>query len=323
MADDDQVKGNRRRAAFALVLAIVLAAGVIGATKVIQDRAARGPVLLPTVEMPDDDSAQCSHLMDALPDSIGRLMKADLMDPKPQGAAVYRDFTDDRITVRCGAPTPAQYTKLSRTFTEGGVEWLAVTDDTPELDLVTWFSVGASPVVAVTGSSDHKDSLATIAEAMGDDFKPGPKRQPIPLMDIDAPQADGVCDGLFAAMPDTLADRSRTKDEDMPDGVRLPDGAALWMDDAGDAITMRCGVQSPQSYAPGEQLTQVGEVVWFTEPTLSSGTTAAYFALGRQRLVAVHMPVGVASGVLPEISAVIAANLDNTAPSELADGAGD
>ncbi|MDO5731494.1 DUF3515 domain-containing protein [Corynebacterium sphenisci] len=324
MGDKVQDQGSRRRAGIALALAVALALGVIVATKIMQDRAARQPVLLPTVEMPMDDSPQCAELVAALPDSLGRLQRAELAAPAPTGAALYRDFTDDRVTVRCGAPVPAQYTTLSRTVEAGGVTWLRVADDTPGLDLVTWFSVGASPIVAVTGSSDHDDVLPEIADRMGAGFDAGPEPGPLPLTDLAAPAADGRCEGLLAALPTEIAGRDRLDEAKLPEGTTLPPATAAWANADGDAITLRCGVTEPAGYARmadpandgDRQLTQVGDIVWFTDAERSSGTTATYFALGRERIVAVHLPVAVSSGVLPELSAAIAANLENTAPSE-------
>ncbi|WP_034647678.1 DUF3515 domain-containing protein [Corynebacterium sputi] len=315
MGDNVQVKSSRRRAAIGLVLAIVLALGVIGAMKISQDRAARSAVMLSSPELPENDSAQCAEFTEAMPSSMIRLQRAELMEPVPEGATLYRDYTDDRLTIRCGTPVPMQYNSIAHTTEVDGITWLTVSDPTPGLDLTTWYSVGTSPVVAVTGRSDHERALGDVSEIINEvgSFGEGGEPGPIPLMDL--PLAEGSeqrCNGVLSALPEELADRERLEGDNLPEDADLPAGGAAWGSASTGLVTVRCGVEEPTSYAEsiGDQLTQIGNVVWFNDPELSSGDTSVYFALSHEEVIAVYMPVGEAQAVLPALSNAISANLD-------------
>lgn len=314
MGDKVQPQGSRLGMVIALVLAVLLAAGVIGAAKIVQDRAARQPVALSSPEMPDDDSPACADLVGRLPDRLGGLVRAGLADPTPAGAAVWRDSLDDRVTLRCGASVPVQYTEMAKTEDVEGVEWLKVSDGAAGTDLVTWYSVGRSPIVAVTANDSHADSLPAISEAMGPDAGDGPEPNPLPLADLAAPHDDGVCSGFNGTLPEDLGEFHRVPDADLPEDSR---GLAVWTDHTGQLVTARCGVAEPPAYAGTDKpLTQVGDIVWFNDPNHTTGVTGVYYAMGRERFVAVHVPMAQASGLLPAFSEVIANTLKNTAPSE-------
>ena len=313
MGENVQDQGNRRRAAIALALAVLLVIGVIAGAKIVQDRQARQPVLLSALEMPDDDSPVCADLVENLPDRVSGLVRAELADPAPPGAAVWRNTNDDRVTLRCGSSLPTQYTELSVVEEHDGVKWIRINDSTEGSDLATWFSVGRSPVVAVTAASGYAGAVEELSGDMLPDAEVGnaPEPNPIPLMDLAAPEADDRCSALLAALPPEMAGRARVEDVD------LPEGGIAWSDDTGDVITLRCGVEEAPGYEnTTDQLTQINDIVWFSEPSMSGGLTGTWYALGRERFVAVHLPVGEASGILPALSDVISANLANVAPSE-------
>nr|WP_120491426.1 DUF3515 domain-containing protein [Corynebacterium lactis] len=312
-----QANSSRRRAAVALAVAVVAVLGVIGVAKYVQDTQAAQPVAISNPELPADDSPECAALLDRLPDRAAGLVRAQVADPAPLGAAVYRNLESDRITLRCGAPVPAQFNDLARTKTVDGVEWLRVVDSTDDT-LSTWFTVGREPVVAITaeGHANAEDALGDLAEALRPDseYKVTPKRSPIPLSTLAAPQADSLCTGLTAALPKELGGRHLLGADELPES--LPKDMLVWGGTAADPITLRCGVDEAPGYAVSKQLTQVGDIVWFNEPSLSSGTAGTWYALGRERFVAVNMPMSEASGLLPVLSSVIADNLKNTSPSE-------
>lgn len=315
--DSVQSKGNRTRAAIALVVAIIAIGGVIIAAKVFQDNQASQPVAISNPELPDDDSPECAALLDRLPDRAAGLVRAELADPAPEGAAVYRNLEEDRITLRCGAPVPAQYNDLATTEEVDGVQWLQVVDST-DASLSTWFTVGRQPVVAITaeGNANARDALGDLAEALRPDseFNNAPERAAVPLADLAAPEADERCKAFEAALPNELGERTRLSADQLPEG--LPEDTVIWGGTAADPIVLRCGVEQAESYGPTEQLTQSGDVVWFNEPRLSSGTTGTWYALGRERFVAVNMPMSETAGLMPALSAVIADNLANISPSE-------
>ncbi|MEX3528442.1 DUF3515 domain-containing protein [Corynebacterium xerosis] len=313
MGENVQAQGNRRRAGIALALAVLLTLGVIIGAKMFQDDQARNPVMLQLQEMPDDDSPRCAELLDRLPDRVDGLVRAELADPAPKGAAVWRNTADERVTLRCGAPVPVQYTELSATEEIDGVTWVRVNDTTEGSDLSTWFAVGRTPVVAVTADASRADAIGDLSEAMLPDAEIGdaPAPNPVPLTDLEAPQADGRCSAVLAALPKTIGERERVEDAD------LPEGSVVWADEAGSVISLRCGLAEPAGYEGTEQqLTQINDIVWFSEPSLSSGDVGTWYAMGRERYVAVHLPVGEASAVLPQMSNIISANLENVSPSE-------
>lgn len=317
MGDNVQAQGNRRRAAIALALAVLLALGVIVGAKMYQDSQARKPVLLSSPELPDEDSPECAALLDRLPDrlggTLGGLVRAELADPAPLGAAMWRNTSGEEVTLRCGVSVPTQYTELSATEEIDGVTWIRVNDASPGSTLSTWFAVGRTPVVAVTADASRDGDIGDLSQALGTDADVGgaPAPNPIPLTDLAAPDADGRCSALLAALPGELAGRARADDAD------LPAGTMVYSDDAGSLISIRCGLAEPPGYAgTDQQLTQINDIVWFSEPSMSAGDVGTWFALGRERFVAVHAPIGEASGLLPAISDAIAANLANTSPSE-------
>lgn len=313
MGENVQAQGNRRRAGIALALAVLLTLGVIIGAKLFQDDQARNPVMLSSPEMPDDDSPKCAELLERLPDRVDGLVRAELADPAPTGAAVWRNTADERVTLRCGASVPVQYTELSATEEVDGVKWIRVDDTTAGSELATWFSVGRTPVVALTAESSRADAINDLSEAMLPDSEIGdaPAPNPVPLTDLAADEADDRCSALMAALPTEIGERTRVEDAD------LPEGSMVWADERGNLISLRCGVDAPPGYEDTEeQLTQINDIVWFAEPSLSSGDVGTWFAMGRERFVAVHLPVGEASGVLPAFSDIIAANLENISPSE-------
>lgn len=313
MGENVQAQGNRRRAGIALALAVLLTFGVIIGAKLFQDDQARNPVLLSSLEMPDNDSPKCAELLERLPDRVDGLVRAELADPAPKGAAVWRNTADERVTLRCGAAVPVQYTELSVTEEVDGVKWIRVDDATAGSDLATWFSVGRTPVVAVTANSDRADAIDDLSKALLPDSEVGGAHapNPVPLTDLAADEADERCSALLAALPSKIGERTRVDDAD------LPAGSMVWVDDRGSIVSLRCGVGEPEGYADtDEQLTQINDIVWFAEPSMSFGDVGTWYAMGRERFVAVHLPVAEASGVLPAFSDIIAANLANTSPSE-------
>lgn len=313
MGENVQAQGNRRRAGIALALAVLLTFGVIIGAKLFQDDQARNPVMLQLQEMPDDDSPRCAELLDRLPDRLDGLVRAELGDPAPKGAAVWRNTADERVTLRCGAPVPIQYTELSTTENHRGVNWFRIDDNVQGSNLATWYSIGRTPVVAVTADASRMDAIPNLSEAMLPDSEVGGAHEPnpVPLTDLAADEADERCSALLAALPTKIGERTRVDDAD------LPAGSMVWVDDRGSIVSLRCGVGEPEGYADTEeQLTQINDIVWFAEPSMSFGDVGTWYAMGRERFVAVHLPVAEASGVLPAFSDIIAANLENTSPSE-------
>ena len=271
--------------------------------KLFFENVARQPVAMSDLPAPLADSAECTNLVDSLPDEVAGHDRSEIAEPAPAGVAAWASNSLERVTLRCGVDLPLQYTAYAQPEEIEGVQWLRVTDVTPESTLATWYSVDRTPVVAVTadepslGGADNPvvelgESVSTLAEA---DHEPNPA----PLSQLAAGDTS-VCDDLMANLPDTIAgDHERIE-------VAEPYTAA-WTAPGREPIVMRCGVAPPENYEPGLQLTQVDEIPWFEDTTLANGTTTStWFALGRATDIAVSVSQEDGSAAIVELGEAIA-----------------
>ncbi|APT88953.1 hypothetical protein CFRA_06470 [Corynebacterium frankenforstense DSM 45800] len=265
----------------ALVLAVVLVVGVLIGARVVFERAGDQPVALPDLPAGQADSPECTGLIEDLPDSLGDFDRAELAEPAPAGAAAWSKSSTERVTLRCGVDAPAQWTEGAETEESGGVEWLPVTD--PDTDLTTWYSVDRSVVVAVT--AEGFDPTEELAEPVAALPAGSVERNPLPLADLDTPEAGG-CEEVLAALPGEIGDYRRVEAE-------AP--RAHWTARGLPPVVAVCGVAMPESYAPGGQVTEINGVNWFSE-----GDTL--YALGLDEVVAVSTPPVGADGVLVALS---------------------
>lgn len=265
----------------ALVLAVVLVVGVLIGARVVFERAGDQPVALPDLPAGQADSPECTGLIEDLPDSLGDFDRAELAEPAPAGAAAWSKSSTERVTLRCGVDAPAQWTEGAETEETGGVEWLPVTD--PDTDLTTWYSVDRSVVVAVT--AEGFDPTEELAEPVAALPAGSVERNPLPLADLDTPEAGG-CGEVLAALPAEIGDYRRVEAE-------AP--RAHWTARGLPPVVAVCGVAMPESYAPGGQVTEINGVNWFSE-----GDTL--YALGLDKVVAVSTPPVGADGVLVALS---------------------
>lgn len=110
---------------------------------------------------------------------------------------------------------------------------------------------------------------------------------------VDVPSPDvgaaTVCRQLLAALPDTVASRSRR--EVSPSGAL----AAAWGD---PAIVLRCGVPEPAAMSPSAQVVEVDGVTWLPEEL-----TAGYLFTTYRR--AAFVEVSVPDDYAPEGSALV------------------
>jgi hypothetical protein len=311
-------RGVNRRAVVALVIAVVFVAAVLGGAKLLVNRNVYTAVAMGPVDAPAADSDTCSTIADSLPGKTSDYRSVDVADPAPAGAAAYRDSGGTELTVRCGVNLPAQYSTLSETASYGGLDWLQVTDATPGSDLTTWYSVGATPVIAVTGSrgTDDTAALGGIGGAVSDHVSgsdaaaPGP----VPLADArrDADADAGKCSGLLDGLPDAFGDYRRVPADD-PRAADLPDGTAAWTAPGLEPVVVRCGVRLTDSYKAGAQLTQVNAVPWFEDTALAQGSTAGvWYALGYAPTVAVSLPTEAGNEVLTRVSDLVTASFEKT-----------
>lgn len=304
----------------ALLIAVVFVAAVLVGAKVLIDRNVYTPVSMGPVDAPDAEADVCAATVDALPDRVGDFRDVGVSDPSPAGAAGYRDSGGTELSVRCGVSAPAQYTELSTISDRGGTSWLKIDDATAGSDLTTWYAVGQSPVLAVTTDADLNDSdLDGVGEAVSSNGDTGAAPEPggIPLANLPR-DGDGAgdsdsCAALDDALPDTFGDYHRiTATPDWAGGHGL-DGALAWVAEGREPVVLRCGVEQPESYEPGAQLTQIDDVPWFQDTELAEGSTAGiWYALGRSDLVAVSLPLDAGDTVLTEVSRAIADTLEST-----------
>ncbi|TNL99874.1 DUF3515 domain-containing protein [Corynebacterium tapiri] len=285
-------------------MALALVAAALGGAKWITERAARTPVAMSELPAPLADSQQCDEVLAALPNEVAGHESVAIADPRPAGTAAWSAPSTDRITLRCGVDLPLQFTSLAQTQEISDTEWLAVADETPGSNLVTWYSVDRSPVVALTTDNpdltESSKPVEAIAPALSDTDKTDPQPHPAPLSQLEPAAGDTaqVCESLTKALPENLATswslKSRTSD------------SVSWTRPGHEPIVLRCGVAPPPGYQAGARLTQINDVPWFEDTQLANGVTAGtWYALGRATDIAVSAPQSATSEALPELSEVI------------------
>ncbi|WP_298074250.1 DUF3515 domain-containing protein [uncultured Corynebacterium sp.] len=328
------------------VLAILLIVVVIVAAKITMDKKVYAPVAMGPVDAPEASSQVCADFVAALPRDLDRFRSVEVRDPAPDGAAAYRDSSGAELSVRCGVNVPDQYTVLSPVFTSGDARWTAVSDATPGSDLRTWYAVGGSPAVAVTASSDVGSALEGVGSALSSLYDADSPAKPAPYPLSKAAVAGGsggsgeagtsggatespACRKFLESLPDSLADwrlvhisagSSKLKNADaLPEGVdesvfdKAPSGSATYLADGHEPVVIRCGLEMPEAYEPGANLTQVDDVPWFSDPSLSRGSTMGHwYALGREQIVGLAMPQSAGEEVITSVTSAISDSLKKT-----------
>lgn len=299
----------------ALVLSLLLVVGVLIGAKMVYNSAATQPVSMSVLNSPYADSAECADLIDSLPEEFLGHQRAELVEPKPSGAAAWQSNSQERITLRCGVDLPLQYTALSPTTHVDGVEWLRVVDTTPQSTMQSWYTVNRFPVVAIStdalGLGDQDFSSAALSEALSALKEQEATPYPLPLEQVAATQpAPDSCQALADALPATIGENPAYA---RYEGDAAGDLTAVWTADGYESIEIRCGVDFPASYAAGAQLQQINDVTWFEDTTVGNGTTAStWFALGRETVVAVSVPQASGNAALVEFSKAIEETLAAT-----------
>lgn len=309
MSNPGDTQFNRGPLFVALGLSIALVIGVLAGAKLMYRQALTQPVVLGSVSAPLATSSECADFISSLPKKLGAMPRAELANPKPEGAAAYAVSPTKQVTIRCGVEAPLQYTALSDVHEAAGSKWLRVVDTTPGSDLETWFSVSRAPIIAVTankaalpaGGSPVKGLEAAVDKLRTEQSH----THPIPLSQLQAPEAKSAqCAALLQSLPANLGQAYRRNT-----AVPLPDATAVWTAADLEPVVLRCGVAQAPGYRPGAQLNQVNEIPWFEDTTLANGTTAGtFYALGRDINVAVSMPQGAGNTAIVALSDTIAAN---------------
>lgn len=113
---------------------------------------------------------------------------------------------------------------------------------------------------------------------------------------------------------------SKVKNPDaLPEGVdesvfdKAPSGSATYLAEGHEPVVIRCGLEMPESYEPGANLTQVDDVPWFSDPSLSRGSTMGHwYALGREQIVGLAMPQSAGEEVISSVTSAISDSLKQT-----------
>lgn len=295
---------NRTVIYVSLGLAIALVLGAIVGARVMFHRAALTPVAMPELPAPMADSPECTSLIDDLPAKLAHLKRAELAEPAPKGAAAWQGVSAasgeaERITLRCGTEMPLQYTEFAQTFPLGDATWLQVDDFTPGSTMSTWFTTDRSPVIAVTADRERfeaDDILPGLgAESLQQAAQP---YHPAPLSQL-AEGDTSRCEGLLSALPESIAEGYERVAADTP-------STAAWVSQGRDPVVVRCGVEDPDSYAPGAQLIQVNSIPWFEDTSASTASASTLYAMGRDATVAASIPQGQGNAAITALSDAIA-----------------
>ena len=155
-----------------LIAAVAVAAGAIIAILVFaalrQSPPEQERVAIAAAPAPKADSAECSALLDALPDELGDYRRAPAADPAPAGAAGWLAAPDTgSIIMRCGVDRPAEFVVGAPIQVVDTVQWFRVAD----ADLSTWFVVDRAVYVALTlpqgsGPTPIQEISRAIAKAL-------------------------------------------------------------------------------------------------------------------------------------------------------------
>ncbi|QPK84100.1 DUF3515 domain-containing protein [Corynebacterium qintianiae] len=304
MSKDPSIPVNKTFVVVSLVLAAALIVGVLAGAKVYFNRVALQPVSMPELPSPAAGSPECTSLIDALPDEILGHRRARLAEPAPAGAAAWQSSSHERITLRCGVDMPLQYNEYTPTFEAGGAQWMRIDDPVTGSDLSTWYTTDRSPVLAVTADRQAVggDPVAQLNAGALPRSEHDPA--PAPLSQLAAgPAADGTyCGDLQEALPDSIAEGYNR--------VSSEEGAIVWQAEGKEPIVVRCNVAHPENYQPGLQLYQINGVTWFEDTQLSPSPGAStWFALGRDAVVAAHLPQGEGNAAVTALSEAIEASL--------------
>lgn len=305
---------NKTPIVIALVLSLLLTAGVLVGARVLLGPAGQQQVAMSTLPAPEAESEECAALIQSLPGSAFGHTRAQIIEPVPAGVAAWSSSELERVTLRCGVDMPFQYTELAETVDVDGVTWLPVADVTAGSSLQTWYSVDRFPVVAITAddmSTDNADTpVAPFTDAVGALEQRDGEPFPAPLSQLAA--GSGNCSALIDALPPTLEVGSGEDaityeliDDPAMAAAGYGDDAVAWKSAGLEPIVVRCGVEPSENYEAGAVLQQINDIPWFEDTILATGTTSAtWYALGRETDIAVSLPQ-YAGGALVQISEAI------------------
>lgn len=171
--------------AAAVALPVALVAGIVAAAIVANRNPALDPVALGPVPAPAAGSAECTALLENLPDQVGDFGRAELVDPAPEGAAAWQSADAQEIVLRCGLDRPAEFDAASALQVVDDVQWLEIPGG-EGVDASTWFAVDRGVYVALTvphglGPTPLQDASAAVSGALeAKPIDPAPVAAPAP-----------------------------------------------------------------------------------------------------------------------------------------------
>lgn len=150
-----------------LIAAVVVAVGALVGVLVFAVLRQQAPQAVPltTVPAPQADSPQCDALLAALPDDLGDVARAPVLEPVPVGTAAWRsDEGGEPIVLRCGLDRPAEFVVGAALQSVDGVQWFRIAE--PGGARSTWYAVDRPVYVALTlppGSGPTPIQLISVA----------------------------------------------------------------------------------------------------------------------------------------------------------------
>lgn len=172
-ADETREQRHPAVIATAIALPVALVVGVLVAAIAVNSSPAHDPVALGPVDAPDAAGAQCSTLLDALPDELGDYSRADLADPAPAGvrAWVSAEENAEPVVLRCGLPRPIGFDVAAPLQVIDGVQWFEVSGENDGIDASTWFVVDRGTYIALTipgdsGPTPLQDASSAVSAAL-------------------------------------------------------------------------------------------------------------------------------------------------------------
>jgi uncharacterized protein DUF3515 len=125
------------------------------------------PIAMVPVDAPAAGSAECTTLIDALPNTLASagnsMRRLPIAEPAPKATAAWGGDRGEPVLLRCGLPRPAELTTTAGLLEISGVKWLRLSGD----GIATWYVVDRAVYLAVTvpedaGTGPLQDLSATI-----------------------------------------------------------------------------------------------------------------------------------------------------------------
>lgn len=136
--------------ATAIAIPVALVVGVLVAAFIAGRNPVHAPVSLGAVPAPASGSPECVALMEALPDTLDEMERAELVDPAPESAAAWQPAEGEPVVLRCGLDRPLEFNQASPLQVVNGVQWFEVSGEAIGSNSSTWYLVDRGVYVALT-----------------------------------------------------------------------------------------------------------------------------------------------------------------------------